>query len=318
MRQPTLMLILLLTVCGSLATYIEPRAPSLDRPRAQSAGLLETLMGDSRRLFATHFLLKADAYFHSGYYPGIFDSGKSFEESHIAAESDDDPGHTGEEHGKKGEEAHDHAEQAEAEAGFGGAPRDWIDRFSRHFYPSTHTHLDDDVPATPGSPPQKGGLNVREILPWLKLSAELDPQRIETYVVGAYWLRSRLGKAKEAEEFLRDGLRENPGNPALLLELGKIHSESANGSDSARNLWNLAIRKWQEIEAPRKEPDKLLLGQIASHLAKLEENSGNLDRALACWTLVKRVSPRPQLVEKRIAEIQARQAAQRSPNPPAK
>ena len=55
-----------------------------------------------------------------------------------------------------------------------------------------HTHLE--------------GGNEREILPWLRLSAELDPQRVETYTVAAYWLRA-VGKMVEAEHFLREGLR---------------------------------------------------------------------------------------------------------------
>jgi len=44
------------------------------------------------------------------------------------------------------------------------------------------------------------GRNEREILPWLRLSAELDPQRVETYTVAAYWLRN-MGKIAEAEQF---------------------------------------------------------------------------------------------------------------------
>jgi len=49
------------------------------------------------------------------------------------------------------------------------------------------------------------------MLPWLKLSAELDPQRADTYVVAAYWLRERLGKVDEAENFLRRRTAPHPG-----------------------------------------------------------------------------------------------------------
>ena len=63
---------------------------------------------------------------------------------------------------------------------FLGPPRDWIERFGRHFIITEHTHLQ--------------GAKEREILPWLRISAELDPQKIETYTVAAYWLRD-LGKA---------------------------------------------------------------------------------------------------------------------------
>jgi tetratricopeptide (TPR) repeat protein len=151
--------------------------------------------------------------------------------------------------------------------------------------------------------------DVREMLPWLKLSAEIDPNRVETYVVTAYWLRTRLGKPKDAEAFLREGLRANPGHPALLFELGRIYNESRKDAQTARNLWELALKKWQEIEAPKKDPDKLLLGQIAANLAKLEDSEARYDRALAYWELVKTVSPHPEEIEKRIAEVKERDAA---------
>jgi hypothetical protein len=325
MRVSILSLLLLLTFCASLAAYLEPRAPAPEQRQMRPSTLLETLMGDSRRLFATHFLLKADAYFHSGYYPGIFDDAASFDESHVAGETAADSGHEEDHHdAEPGEgnnhagpaEDHDHAEHDHAahekqNSGFLKEPRDWIDRFSRHFYPSTHTHLDQDsstVSEQNGATPEGTKGDVREMLPWLKLSAELDPNRIETYVVTAYWLRTALSKTKEAEQFLRDGLRANPGHPALLFELGRIYRETKKDPQTARNIWELALRKWQELEAPKKEPDKLLLSQIAANLAKLEEGEGRYDAALAYWDLVKRVSPYPETIDKRIAEVKAKAA----------
>lgn len=311
MRVPTLVLVLFLTLCVSLAAYLDPRVPRPAQRQAQTSSLLETLMGDSRRLFATHFLLKADAYFHSGYYPAIFDDAKSFDQSHIAEETTSQEGHAETDH-PEAEKDHGLTEHKD-EAGFLGEPRDWIDRFSRHFYPSVHTHLDEgganaSVSKPGGVPDTKD--DVREMLPWLKFSAELDPNRVEIYVVTAYWLRSRLGKTKEAEQFLREGLRANPGHPALLFELGRIYSEVSRDPQTARNLWELALRKWQEIEAPKKEPDNLLFREIAANLAKLEDTETHYDRALAYWELVKRVSPHPEEIDKRIVEVKAKAASQ--------
>src|SRR5437588_9986821 len=96
------------------------------------------------------------------------------------------------------------AEEHERKMNFLGAPRDWVERFGRHFMITEHTHL-------------QGG-NEREILPWLRVSAELDPHRIDTYTVASYWLRSSLGKVDEAEQFLREGLRQNPGSYELWYE----------------------------------------------------------------------------------------------------
>ena len=104
--------------------------------------------------------VKADAYYHSGYYPTIFDNRDAFQTPHMAED-------TG---------AVDSHNQGEEE-GFLGPPRDWIDAFGRHFIPNRHTHLDEGGPTDDLSSSNE----VREILPWLKLSADLDPDNVQTY-----------------------------------------------------------------------------------------------------------------------------------------
>src|SRR6266446_965580 len=122
MRLPLLICGLLGAVSLSLQSYLEPWFQSWAGNRAQSANLLNVALGDSRRLFAKHFYVKADAYFHNGYYPTIYDTHPA-EQSHMAAAAG--------------------AAQDEQEEGgdFLGKPKDWIDAFSRHFFPSTHRHL---------------------------------------------------------------------------------------------------------------------------------------------------------------------------------
>src|SRR5437588_5679833 len=118
-------------------------------------------------------------------------------------------------------------EEHERKMNFLGAPRDWIERFGRHFLITEHTHLE--------------GGKEREILPWLKLSAELDPQRIDTYTVAAYWL-TRLNKPDDAEKFLREGLRNNPNSYELLFELGRLDYDTYHNAARARNVWQAAWR----------------------------------------------------------------------------
>src|SRR4051794_9013946 len=89
--RPFLVLLLLLTLCFSLATCLQPRVTHWGN-RAQGDGMMKALMGDGRRIFANHFFTKADVYFHSGYYPSIFDQGHR-EESHGRRMVDDHDGH---------------------------------------------------------------------------------------------------------------------------------------------------------------------------------------------------------------------------------
>jgi hypothetical protein len=121
-----LVVALLLVCCMTLASVLDPSFQKLHNTENSSASFLVAVMGDSRRLFAHEFFAKADAYFHSGFYPTIFDTQKPGAESDLKEESHDKPA-----------EAKEHEE----ESSFLGAPKDWLDRFGRNFYPTVHTHL---------------------------------------------------------------------------------------------------------------------------------------------------------------------------------
>jgi tetratricopeptide (TPR) repeat protein len=275
---PYLILLLLLATCFSLATILDPRTSGWSQ-RGQSDNVLKILFGDGRRMFANHFFVQADVSFHSGYYPSIFDQARAATKDtrHLTA--------------KEGEPA---AEEHEKQMNFLGPPRDWIERFGRHFAITEHTHLQ--------------GNNEREILPWLKLSSELDPQKIETYTVAAYWLLD-LGKVKEAEAFLREGMRNNPDSYDILFSLGRLYYENKHDPSRARNVWELGLRKWAEQEAAEKKPDLLVLDQIAVNLAHLEEKQGNLARAIGLLELSQKGSPNPEALQQQIDDLKQKLAA---------
>jgi tetratricopeptide (TPR) repeat protein len=268
-------LLLLLLVAGgfTLGATLQPRA-SRWTGREPSDSLMKVLLGDSRRMFANHFFVKADITYHRGYYPSIFDQARQIEEKNS------DVAHAGEQ------------ESEELEKGFLGPPTDWIDRFGRHFRPVAHTHL------------QGGG--AREILPWLRVSADLDPHRVETYTTASYYLRKEMGKANEAEQFLQEGLRANPGSYEILFELGLLFYENDHDANRARNVWEAALRCWQQQEPGKKEPDNVMLSRIASNLGHLEAEQGNLERAVRYLETASKISPDPEGLQKQIDELKAK------------
>jgi tetratricopeptide (TPR) repeat protein len=278
MPRPAFIFALLLALCFTLATWLEPRSKEV-MEGDESGSLLKTILGDGRRMFANHFYTKADVYFHSGYYPSFFEQAQTaaMNSNHMKEEITKD-------HDDHDEEEH------EKEMDFLGAPKDWIDRFGRHFYPSTHTHLD-----RPGE--------AKEILPWLRLSAKLDPKKVDTYILGAYWMRKRLGKTAEAEQFLREGLRANPTNYEILFELGSLYYEDRHQAARARNLWELALRRWQEQDAAGKKPDETVYDKILAHLAQLEENEGNAAKAIAYLEQELKYSPATGAIKKHIEDL---------------
>lgn len=286
MVSPGLILCLLLTSGFTLAGWLVPWQQQT-AARRDSGGLLAVLMGDSRRLFAGHFFVKADVYFHSGYYPTIFDNQTMHRTPHIAADA-----------GAMEEK------NAPEEGSFLGPPLDWMDRFSRNFFPSQHTHLDkggqkhDDGKAEESS--ENGRGLEKEILPWLRISAELDPHRVETYTVSAFWLRTKLNKVNEAEQFLREGLRENPDSYEILHELARLYQDARHDDGRARNLWELALRRWRMQAPARHEPDNFGLLQITASLMRLEERAGNYSKAIDYGEILKTVSPHPDSVQRDI------------------
>src|SRR5690242_17811842 len=74
-----LIMLLLLSGAFALATVLQFRAATWTN-RSQSDSPLKVLLGNSRRMFANHFYVKADVYFHSGFYPSIFDQARQQEE----------------------------------------------------------------------------------------------------------------------------------------------------------------------------------------------------------------------------------------------
>jgi len=295
MKRPlylTVPLLLMLAVC--FATDLQPWFSSVNENSKRSQDPLSLLLGDARKMFANHFFIKADAYFHSGFYPTIYDNRESFKTPHIAEDS-------GAKEGKNtGDEEH-----------FLGKKRDWIDGFGREFFPSVHTHLGQDAPGAKTNGVELAGSDdVREILPWLKVATSLDPERIEAYCVTAYWLRSELKKIDEPEAFLRDGLRANPGHPQLLFELGRIYSEDRHDTNRARNVWELALRNVGDLSDLSGER-RFLIGQLLGQLAKLEEGAGDFPRALTYLASLKQVSPSPESIQKWMDEVKAKTSSAR-------
>ncbi|MCS7337268.1 MAG: hypothetical protein NZ739_03395 [Verrucomicrobiae bacterium] len=277
MRSPRvhyLILLLLVVINFTLATVLDIAAQAWTR--RGGTDLLAILLGDARRIFSAHFFIKADVYFHAGYYPSIFDlTARPKDSSHMAGDN----------------HAHDEEKCGKAMQ-FLGRPTDWIERFGRNFAVTEHKHLNSG--------------KEREILPWLRISASLDPHRIETYTVAAFWLRRTLGKPEQAEAFLREGLRANPDSYELLHELGCVYYENYKDAARARNIWRLALEKL-ELQRGKKDEDELAkyYHDILLRLARLEEDQGNY--ALAADYLEeiieRNAAPNPDLLRTQITEL---------------
>ncbi|MEJ0090667.1 MAG: hypothetical protein WDM80_13110 [Limisphaerales bacterium] len=200
-----------------------------------------------------------------------------------------------------------HSSNQGGESSFMAPPRDWIEAFSRHFFPSRHTHLDE------GGPEDSLGSSdeVREILPWLKLSTELDPQNVQNYTVTAYWLRQRMHKADEANQVLLEGLRQNPGSCDILFELGRLYAESYHDTNRAENVWMAAAKNWHPIEGTddAKAANDFIYEKITTQLGDSERNAGHWHQAIQWFQAAQKVSRAPEALQERIDEIKKEMVA---------
>lgn len=278
MRRSKLVLVLLFVACFALAAYLQPREAAREPVKTESVSALGVLLGGGKEIVAARMFAKADAYFHLGKYPSIFEQNAQQEENHMAGEAHS----TG-----QGDDAHEEEERKVV------PPRDWIEAFGRRFVPNKHIEL--------------AGEDVREMLPWLELSAELDPTNTETYAVGAYWLR-KMQKTDEAEQFVREGLKHNPNAPDLLYVLGDIYFQERKDLSRAKNIWIAAMRRWHETEGKKdlKEQNKVLLEQILSGLEHEELEAGHPQEALQYLQQLKEVSPSPEDIQQQIDELTAK------------
>jgi hypothetical protein len=288
-----LVLALVFTGCFTLATVLDPRFQALRPETGDAGGFMGALMGESRRLFATQSFIEADVYFHSGYYPTMFDT-KEAEDKLDMNVQEADTNRVALVNGRRHEEE-------EPGEGFLGPPRDWLERFGRHFMPTEHTHL--------------ANAKVSEILPWLRMSADLDPHRIQTYVTASYWLRTTLNQPDEAEQFLREGLRANPDSFEILIELGYVFDRNRGNPRVARNVFDAALQKWKKQDAAGLEPSPKALVEILDGLVRADEEQNDLRQLLADLEALKAVSPNPAGIEKSIEETRAKLAGT-PPGPP--
>jgi tetratricopeptide (TPR) repeat protein len=283
---------LLLTLCFSLAARLQVWFQDFEGNRTGSNDVLAVALGDARRLFSNHSYIKADVYFHSGYYPSLFDQAAQAGPPRLASETSETQVGDKSSHVKEGAKEH-HDDLPE----FMNKPTDWIELFGRNFIPTTHEHTDKPE-------------HIAEMLPWLRLAAALDPNQPQIYTIAAFWLRNNIGKVDEAEAFLRLGRNNNPESYDILFELGRLFAESRHDAVRGRHCLQAALKLWTKSESGKKEPDRFVHAQILVSLIKLEERENNIDAAIGYLKELQKISPFPQDVQKRIDEL----AVKKDPN----
>jgi tetratricopeptide (TPR) repeat protein len=100
-------------------------------------------------------------------------------------------------------------------------PEDWIARVNDQVRSSEHRHL--------------SGKERIEMLPFFALSTKLDPYNVEAVLTSSYWLDSEFHKAREAQETLEKGIRDNPGSWEIENALAGLYDRARDFAQSERH-----------------------------------------------------------------------------------
>ncbi len=137
----------------------------------------------------------------------------------------------GAEHGQFEEMEHHHGGTAVL-----AKEKDWRGLFGdmeREIQPYSTTHE---------APDATGALST---LPWYKIGVVIDPHFIQGWNLGAAALRRDYGQVEPAIAFLKEGLEKNPGNPELLVLLGRAYLFGRKDTAAAAETLAQAARSAQ-------------------------------------------------------------------------
>ncbi|MDD5745965.1 MAG: hypothetical protein PHO30_01745 [Candidatus Omnitrophica bacterium] len=215
----------------------------------QQSDVLFKIFGQLRHDIGAIFYIKADEYYHGG-------TEHPFGETHHL---EDDASLCG----GPDEAAHEPARESPAEAGKNGG-YDLFTRINRSISSHSVIHLNKDQSA--------------ELLPWFYLATLFDPQAVQAYVVGGFWLGMQMGKPEEGIAFLRKGLRHNPDAWELYAQVGELYFIAKKDYGKAAPYLQRAFSLMKQSEAS--DFDKK---QVLVFLAAAMEHLGNLRESLAYY-----------------------------------
>jgi len=80
----------------------------------------------------------------------------------------------------------------------------------------------------------------------------------------------------------------------------------------ARNVWLVALRRWDEVEKGKEDPHRLMRNKILDELAQSYAEGGMYDEAIRYFEEAKLYSASPDALERKIVELRNK----RSGTPP--
>jgi tetratricopeptide (TPR) repeat protein len=146
------------------------------------------------------------------------------------------------------------------------------------------------------------GVEVSEIMPWLRFTTKMDPKNVEAYLTTAYWLEGSIGRPDVAESVLREAQRDNPKDYRVINARAKMLFGTGDDAKAAM-LLDAAIKLWPSTQSPEDQQAQLDLAQMLSYRGFLFELQSDRVRALEMFKRAYAAMPGNKSLERRIAAL---------------
>jgi tetratricopeptide (TPR) repeat protein len=227
--------------------------------------VLWQVMGEARSIISNLSLLQADLYFHGG----IGDACDEHEGSFTFIERGVD---------------HDHERYLHGEVTHDVSPYNVLLRLFDEISVTEHIHLEGD--------------QLKEIVPWLYMASEADPNNVLAYTLTGYYLAYRLDRVEQAIAYLKKGLMNNPDSWEINGEIGRIYFQKVK--DYGASSRYLSRAKVLLEKAPH---DKFQERAILAYLALSYERLGEEQKALPLYHRLDNLFPDQELYRKKMRQL---------------
>jgi tetratricopeptide (TPR) repeat protein len=157
---------------------------------------LYRVLGETRKIVSNYSYIKGDEYLHGGV---TAEDARMCEALEHKVQEQRDPSHGA-----------DNTYPRKAEEDVTGISKlNVLPYLGSIIHISKHIHLQ--------------GEEEKELLPWFYYAVRLNPENIDAYVIGGYWIGVRLDRPDEAIRFLEEGLMHNPNSWQIYTQLGEIY-----------------------------------------------------------------------------------------------
>jgi tetratricopeptide (TPR) repeat protein len=147
------------------------------------------------------------------------------------------------------------------------------------------------------------GIEVSEIMPWLRFTTKMDPNNVDAYLTTAFWLEGAIQRPDVAEAVLREAQLNNPKDYRVINARAKMLFGTGDDGKAAV-LLDTAIKLWPSSQDPEDQQARLDLAQMLSYRAFLCELKSDRTNALDLFKRAYAAMPDNKALEQRIAALE--------------